>query len=147
MGTGVSVIPLRSDSHRMLCLLCRISSMGDTIFSAPMDLALWHSRGEELNNQSGEKLDENTPIAVRLLRERAQKQRSRYYPYIQVRSSQQDLNCCGAARKRGSSSKSRISPCKSIAGSSRHWACAPSCFRVKQQPQIVCIMLYDCTED
>ena len=53
----------------------------------PLDLVLTHKDDEEeFNAELGDNLDEFTAMAVKLLRERAQLQHSRYYPYIQVQS-------------------------------------------------------------
>ncbi len=63
---------------------------GDVICSIPLDLILAHkSDDEEFATQLGENLDEFTALAVKLLRERAQQQRSRYHPHIQVCGSRQ----------------------------------------------------------
>ena len=63
---------------------------GDVICSIPLDLVLAHkSDEEEFATQLGENLDEFTALAVKLLRERAQGERSRYHPHIQVFGSQQ----------------------------------------------------------
>ena len=77
---------------------------GDIIFSIPLDLVVWQSPLVIINSQDqAEDLDDFTSLALRLLNERTQREQSRYYPYIQVRSSQEDPDCCGAVRKRGSS--------------------------------------------
>ncbi len=59
---------------------------GELILTVPQDLVLAHRSDEEaFNAELEENLDDFTAIAVKLLRERAQLQHSRYYPYIQVR--------------------------------------------------------------
>ena len=58
---------------------------GDVICSIPLDLVLAHkSDDEEFTTQLGENLDEFTALAVKLLRERAQQERSPIHPHIQV---------------------------------------------------------------
>ena len=63
---------------------------GERIYTIPQDLVLTLRSDEKaFNAELGEKPDDvdelATAMAVKLLRERAQLQQSRYYPYIQVR--------------------------------------------------------------
>ena len=60
---------------------------GDVIFSIPLDLVL--ACGPGFDAQLGTNMDEITPLAVKLLSERALQQQSPYHPYIQVSSSWQ----------------------------------------------------------
>ena len=112
---------------------------GDIIFSMPIGLIEGFSRiclKEAFKSQLGDNLDESTPLAVKLLRERALQEQSRYYPYIQVCSSQQTLDCCGctcfgAVRKHGSM-QSELLP-QVCAQLSQAWGMRSSSRRMEQQ--------------
>ena len=60
---------------------------GDAIFSIPLHLVL--ACGPRFDSHLGDNLHEITPLAVKLLSERAKQQQSPYYPYIQVLGSWQ----------------------------------------------------------